>query len=226
LLRIRREADELCLVYACKRTGRGVRLQPDCRVVSTILAITAAYLLGSIPFAFLLARRRGIDLRRAGSANVGAANVLRTSGVSLAVMAMVFDGLKGAVAVLIAERVSALPAAPVAAGLASVLGHVYPVWLRFHGGKGVATAAGAFTLLAPAALATASAAFVVAVIATRMISVGSVSAAVTLAIATVVMGSPRLVISGAALAAAIIVYRHRGNLARLMAGTERRLGGA
>jgi glycerol-3-phosphate acyltransferase PlsY len=195
-------------------------------LISTIFAITAAYLLGSIPFAFLLARRRGVDLRRAGSANVGASNVLRTSGVPLAVLAMACDGLKGALAVLIAERISAVPAAPVAAGLASVLGHVYPVWLRFHGGKGVATAAGAFTLLAPAALAMASVVFMVAVIATRMISVGSVSAAVTLAIAAVVMGSPRLVISGAALAAAIIVYRHRGNLARLMAGTERRLGGA
>jgi glycerol-3-phosphate acyltransferase PlsY len=195
-------------------------------LIATIFAITAAYLLGSIPFAFLLARRRGVDLRRAGSANVGASNVLRTSGVPLAVLAMACDGLKGALAVLIAERISAVPAAPVAAGLASVLGHVYPVWLRFHGGKGVATAAGAFTLLAPAALAMASVVFMVAVIATRMISVGSVSAAVTLAIAAVVMGSPRLVISGAALAAAIIVYRHRGNLARLMAGTERRLGGA
>jgi glycerol-3-phosphate acyltransferase PlsY len=195
-------------------------------VTSTLVAVTAGYLLGSIPFAFLLARRRGVDLRRAGSANVGASNVLRTSGLPLAVMAMAFDGLKGALAIVVAERISALPAAPIAAGLASVLGHVYPVWLRFHGGKGVATAAGAFTLLAPAALATASVVFVVAVSATRMVSVGSVSGAVTLAIATALIGSPPLVIGGATLAAAIIVYRHRGNLARLMAGTERRLGGA
>lgn len=195
-------------------------------MISFILAAATAYLLGSIPFAFLLARRRGIDLRRAGSGNVGASNVLRTSGVSLAMLAMALDGLKGTLAVLIAERVSGIPAAPVAAGLASVLGHVYPVWLRFRGGKGVATAAGAFTLLAPAALGIASAVFVVAVAATRMISVGSVSAAVTLAITAALMDSPRLVIAGAVLAAAIIVYRHRENLARLMAGTERRVGGA
>ena len=191
-----------------------------------VLAAAIAYLIGSIPFAFLLARRRGVDLRRTGSGNVGASNVMRTSGMSLGVLAMVLDGLKGTLAVLIAERVSAMPAAPVAAALASVLGHVYPVWLRFHGGKGVATAAGAFTLLAPAAIAAASAVFVVAVAATRMISVGSVTAAVTLAIATALMDSSRFVVAGAVLAAAIIVYRHRDNLARLMAGTERRMGGA
>jgi len=195
-------------------------------VTSFIVAAATAYLLGSIPFAFLLARRRGIDLRRAGSGNVGASNVLRTSGVSLAVLAIALDGLKGTLAVLIAERVSAVPAAPVAAGLASVLGHVYPVWLRFHGGKGVATAAGVFTLLAPAALTAAAAVFAIAVVATRVISVGSVSAAVTLPIATALMDAPRLVVAGAVLAAAIIVHSHRANLARLVAGTERRVGGA
>ena len=195
-------------------------------MTSFIVAAATAYLLGSIPFAFLLARRRGIDLRRAGSGNVGASNVLRTSGVSLAVLAMALDGLKGTLAVLIAERVSAVPAAPVAAGLASVLGHVYPVWLRFHGGKGVATAAGVFTLLAPAALTAAAAVFAIAVVASRVVSVGSVSAAVTLPIATALMDAPRLVVAGAVLAAAIIVYSHRANLARLVAGTERRVGGA
>ena len=195
-------------------------------MITSLLAIVAAYLLGSIPFAFLLARRRGIDLRRAGSGNVGASNVMRTSGVSLAVMAMALDGLKGTLAVLIAERVSSAPAAPVAAGLASVVGHVFPVWLRFHGGKGVATAAGAFTLLAPVALAVASAVFAVVVILTRFISAGSVSAAVTLAIATAATRSSGRVVLGAVLAAAIIVHRHRGNLARLVAGTERRVGGA
>jgi glycerol-3-phosphate acyltransferase PlsY len=195
-------------------------------VTSFIVAAATAYLLGSIPFAFLLARRRGIDLRRAGSGNVGASNVLRTSGVSLAVLAIALDGLKGMLAVLIAERVSAVPAAPVAAGLASVVGHVYPVWLRFHGGKGVATAAGVFTVLAPAALTAAAAVFASAVVATRVISVGSVSAAVTLPIATALMDAPRLVVAGAVLAAAIIVYSHRANLARLVAGTERRVGGA
>ena len=188
--------------------------------------IVAAYLIGSVPFAFLLARRRGIDLRLAGSGNVGASNVLRTSGVSLAVLAMALDGLKGTLAVVLAQGVASGSAAPVAAGVASVLGHVYSPWLRFRGGKGVATAAGAFSMLAPMALGIASAVFVIAVVATRIISVGSVSAAVTLAVVTFVTDSPRLVIAGACLAAAIIVHRHRGNLARLAAGTERRVGGA
>lgn len=194
--------------------------------MNTFLAIAIAYLLGSVPFAFLLARRRGIDLRATGSGNVGATNVLRTSGVPLALVAMTLDGLKGALAVIVAERVTNGPTAPVAAALASVVGHIYPVWLRFKGGKGVATAAGAFTLLAPAALVVAVTVFAIVVAATRVISVGSISAALTLAIMTVVTQSPGMVIAGAFAAAAIIVYRHRGNLARLAAGTERRIGGA
>lgn len=194
--------------------------------MSTFLAIAIAYLLGSVPFAFLLARRRGIDLRATGSGNVGATNVLRTSGMPLALVAMTLDGLKGALAVIVAERVTSSPTAPVAAALASVVGHIYPVWLRFKGGKGVATAAGAFTLLAPAALVVALTVFAIVVAATRVISVGSISAALTLAIMTVVTQSPGMVIAGAFAAAAIIVYRHRGNLARLAAGTERRIGGA
>ena len=188
--------------------------------------IVAAYLIGSIPFAFLLARRRGVDLRMEGSGNVGASNVLRTSGTALAVVAMALDGLKGTFAVLLAQGAAPGPLVPVAAGVASVIGHVYPPWLRFHGGKGVATAAGAFSLLAPAALGIACAVFVLAVFATRIISVGSMSAAVTLAVVTAVTDAPRLVIAGACIAAALIVHRHRGNLSRLMAGTERRVGGA
>lgn len=190
------------------------------------VSVVAAYLIGSIPFAFLLARRRGIDLRQAGSGNVGASNVLRTSGVRLAVVAVALDGLKGTIAVLLAQGVAPGTAAPVAAGLASVLGHVYPPWLRFHGGKGVATAAGAFSVLAPAALGIAGAVFVLAVLATRIISIGSMSAAVTLAVVTAVTDSSRLVVAGACIAAALVVVRHRGNLARVMTGTERRVGGA
>jgi glycerol-3-phosphate acyltransferase PlsY len=192
----------------------------------TALIVIAAYLIGSVPFAFMLAQRRGVDLRRTGSGNVGASNVLRTSGVPLAVLAMALDGLKGALAVVLAQGVAAGSAVPVAAGLASMVGHIYPVWLRFHGGKGVATAAGAFSLLAPVALGLSVLVFVVVVLATRIISVGSVTAALTLAIATVATDSPRLVMAGAAVAAALIVHRHRGNLARLLAGTERRVGGA
>ena len=189
-----------------------------------LIVIALAYLVGSVPFAFLLSRRRGIDLREVGSGNVGASNVLRTSGVRAAVMAMVLDALKGVLAVMVAQRLTAGGAAPVAAGVASVVGHVYPVWLGFHGGKGVATAAGAFGVLAPVALAAACGVFLVAVWITRFISVGSVAAAVTLASVTLASDAPAVVGAGATIAALIIVHRHRDNLARVVSGTERRVG--
>jgi glycerol-3-phosphate acyltransferase PlsY len=192
--------------------------------MNQLLIVAIGYLVGSIPFAYLLSRRRGIDLRRVGSGNVGATNVLRTSGVPMAVAAMVLDALKGTVAVLVAAPVAVGPATPVAAGLASVVGHIYPVWLGFKGGKGVATAAGVFGVLAPAALAIASAVFVLAVWTTRYISVGSLAGAVTLAAATAASDVPSAVAVGAAATALVIIHRHRGNLARIIAGTERRVG--
>lgn len=189
-----------------------------------LFVISLGYVIGSIPFAFLVSRRRGIDLRRVGSGNVGAANVLRTSGVAAAVAAMCLDAMKGSLAVLVAQRLAAGQAAAVAAGVASVVGHIHPVWLGFRGGKGVATAAGVFAVLAPAALAVASAVFVMAVCITRYISVGSLAAAVALTAATLLIDVPAVVAAGAALTAAFIAHQHRGNLSRLFAGTERRVG--
>src|SRR4051794_13801386 len=116
------------------------------------VVIVLAYLVGSVPFAFLLTRRRGIDLREVGSGNVGAANVLRTSGAWLALPVLLLDASKGTLAVLVALAMTQDMVVPVAAGLAAIIGHVYPVWLHFRGGKGVATAGGAFAVLAPAAL--------------------------------------------------------------------------
>jgi glycerol-3-phosphate acyltransferase PlsY len=189
-----------------------------------VFAVTLGYLAGSIPFAFLLARRHGIDLRKVGSGNVGATNVLRTSGVPLAVTAMALDAMKGSLAVMIAQRLSEGAATPVAAGLAAILGHVYPVWLRFRGGKGVATAAGVFGVLTPLSLAVAAGVFVVSVVVSRYISVGSISGALALGVATVFDDVPSSVVAGAVVAALVIVERHRGNCARLIAGTERRIG--
>lgn len=189
-----------------------------------ILAVALGYLAGSVPFAFLLARRRGVDLRRAGSGNIGAANVLRTSGVASGLAAVGLDAAKGAVAVLVAERLTGGPATPVAAGLASVIGHIYPVWLRFRGGKGVATAAGVFAVLTPAAVTIAGVVFVAVIWTTRYVSVGSMTAAATLAVAAVASDGPTAVSIGAVIVALIIVERHRANLVRLAAGTERRIG--
>lgn len=189
-----------------------------------ILAVALGYLAGSVPFAFWLARRRGIDLRLTGSGNVGAANVLRTSGTSSAVVAMLLDAAKGVVAVLVAQRLTAGQATPVAAGLAAILGHLYPVWLGFKGGKGVATTAGVFFVLAPVALVVSGVVFLTAVWVTRYISAGSIAAALTLAAATAATRAPAAVIVGAIVAAVLIVHRHRGNVSRLVAGTEHRLG--
>jgi len=192
--------------------------------MADLLAVLAAYLMGSIPFAQLLSKRRGIDLRRVGSGNVGASNVLRTLGVRPAVLAMMLDAVKGTVAVLIAQRLTNGVAAPVAAGLASMIGHVYPVWLRFRGGKGVATAAGAFAVLTPVAAVAAVGAFLLTVALTRFISVGSMVAALTLAAWAIASDAPRIVEVGAAIGAALVLIGHRTNLLRLVAGTERRVG--
>lgn len=192
--------------------------------METAVAVAVAYLVGSIPFAFLLSRRRGIDLRQVGSGNIGASNVLRSTGVRAAILAMVLDGVKGALAVMLAQRLAAGPAVPVAAGLASVLGHIYPIWLRFRGGKGVATAAGVFAVLTPISLGVAGGVFLIAVWLTRYISVGSLAGAVALAAAAVASDAPTVVAVGAALALLIILFRHRANVRRLVAGTERRIG--
>ena len=192
--------------------------------MTDLLAVLAAYLMGSIPFAQLLSKRRGIDLRRVGSGNVGATNVLRTLGVRPAVVAMMLDAVKGTVAVLVAQRLTNGVAAPVVAGLASMLGHVYPIWLRFRGGKGVATAAGVFAVLTPVAAAVALAVFLLAVWVTRFISVGSMAAAITLAGWAIASDAPTAVGIGAAIAAMFVIVGHRTNVLRLAAGTERRIG--
>jgi len=189
-----------------------------------ITAVTLAYLVGSVPFAFLLSRRRGIDLREVGSGNVGATNVLRTSGVRTAMIAMGLDVIKGALVVVMAQRLIGGLGAPIAAGLASVLGHIYPIWLRFRGGKGVATAAGVFAVLTPMALGIASATFVLVVWMTRYISVGSVIGALTLAVVAVITDAPAVIEIGSVVAALMILQRHRSNIRRVFAGTERRIG--
>jgi acyl phosphate:glycerol-3-phosphate acyltransferase len=192
--------------------------------MNAVLAITLGYFVGSIPFAYLLSRHRGIDLRRAGSGNVGASNVLRTSGVRAALLAMLLDGAKGTIAVMMAQLLSLGIVASVVAACASIVGHVYPVWLRFRGGKGVATAAGAFVMLAPEALGIAAVVFLLAVVVTRFISVGSIAGALTLALVATVTDVPGVVAIGATASTIIIIYRHRENLVRLVAGTERRIG--
>jgi glycerol-3-phosphate acyltransferase PlsY len=189
-----------------------------------MLPVLLGYLTGSVPFAFLLARRAGIDVRVAGSGNVGAANVLRTTGAWRGFVVMALDVAKGVTAVAIAYVMSASAALAAATGTAAVVGHIYPVWLRFHGGKGVAVAAGVFTMLSPAATAIAAGLFLVTVWITRYISLGSIAATLALPPAAWLTGSPRAVVFAAAGSALLILFRHRSNWRRLRTGTERRMG--
>ncbi len=186
--------------------------------------VAVAYLIGSIPFALLLARRFGTDLRRTGSGNLGAANVMRASGVRAGLLVAGLDVAKGAVGVALASRFSDNASAPAIAGFAAIVGHIYPVWLRFRGGKGVATACGAFSVLTPAAVPPAMAVFVAAVWLTKYVSAGSVLATLALPPIAYALGSPAPAVLSAFAAAALIVFRHRSNLARLRTGTERRVG--
>jgi glycerol-3-phosphate acyltransferase PlsY len=188
-----------------------------------MLPVLLGYFAGSVPFAFLLARRAGVDVRVAGSGNVGAANVLRTAGPWRGILVMALDVGKGAAAVLVANATSGVAVAALT-GAAAIVGHIYPVWLRFHGGKGVAVAAGVFTVLAPAATAIAATLFLVTVWLTRYVSLGSVAATLALPPAAWLAGAPRAVVFVAAGAGALIVFRHRANLRRLLSGTERRMG--
>ena len=189
-----------------------------------VVAIVAGYLLGSIPFALLLTRSRGVDLRVAGSRNVGAANVLRTTGVMPAVAVMLLDAAKGAAAILAARLLTDNLTIVMTAGLAAIVGHVYPAWLGFRGGKGVAASAGVFMMLAPLATAIAALVFVATIFVTRFISAGSIAGALALAIAALAGNAPGPVVAGAIAAALLVMHRHRDNVSRLLAGTERRIG--
>ena len=190
------------------------------------LAIVGAYLLGSVPFSFVVARAFGVeDVRRVGSGNVGATNVLRSAGRAAGALALLLDAAKGAAASGLALWLAPEPATvPALAAIAAVLGHMYPVWLRFQGGKGVATGLGAFAPLAPQAALGATALFLVTLVGTRYVSLSSIVAAVSLAVLAWVFGASIPVAGLATLTAALVVVRHRSNLRRLWAGSERRAG--
>ncbi|HJU43379.1 MAG TPA: glycerol-3-phosphate 1-O-acyltransferase PlsY [Vicinamibacterales bacterium] len=181
-------------------------------------SILIGYLVGSLPIGYLITHStRGIDLRRVGSGNVGAANVYRTSGLGMAIGVMLADAGKGAAAVLVGGSGTGA----VAAGIAAVFGHVYPVWLGFRGGKGVATASGAFSVLSPLPTAIAAAAFALTVYRSRFVSLGSVVATLMLPLVEWLTPGRRAVDIGATIVAAVILFRHRGNIARLWSRTER-----
>ena len=208
--------------------------------------IVIAYLLGSIPFGYLIVRAtQGADVRETGSGGTGATNVSRRAGKAAGLVTLLLDALKGAAAVAIAKVVLGLPVfafgsstgLPVenadwwvaAAAIAVIVGHIFPVWLRFRGGKGVATGVGVFLVMAPIAVAFAGVIFVLVVWRTRYVSLGSIVAAVAIPMFVLLQNafirpveSLAPIMSAAIAGAALIVFAHRENIGRLMNGTESR----
>lgn len=190
--------------------------------MTAALAVAVAYLLGSVPFAFLAGRSRGVDLRLVGSGNLGAANVFRALGTRMGIAVMALDIGKGVAAVLIARAIADDPWPAVAAG-AAMAGHVLPVWLRFKGGKGVAVGGGAVIGLMPLASLLLIGLWLLIVVVSRYTSLGSVLGAAAATPVVWAMGYPASSVTFTALAAAAVLLLHRGNIARLARGRENRI---
>lgn len=197
--------------------------------------IVVAYLLGSIPSGYLIVRaRHGADIRKTGSGGTGATNVSRRAGKSAGVITLVLDALKGTVAVMFAKLLltSSVQNASwwvAAAAVVVIVGHIFPVWLEFSGGKGVATGVGVFLMLAPVAVALAAVIFILTVGLTRYVSLGSIVAAATIPLFVLLQNGfirPLYgqvpIMTAALLGAALIVFAHRENIKRLILGTESR----
>jgi glycerol-3-phosphate acyltransferase PlsY len=197
-----------------------------------VLVLMAAYLLGSIPFGYLIVRaKEGTDVRETGSGGTGATNVTRRAGKLAGVVTLLLDAAKGAMAVALARWMVA-PDFGVnwwvaAASILAVAGHIFPVWLRFRGGKGVATGVGVFLALAPLAVACAATIFILVVLATRYISLGSITATATFPLCVWLLsryGKTPIgfapVMTVAIIGGALIIFMHRANIVRLISGTE------
>jgi acyl phosphate:glycerol-3-phosphate acyltransferase len=200
-----------------------------------LLVILIAYLLGSIPFGYLIVRTTaGGDVRETGSGGTGATNVSRRAGKAAGVLTLFLDALKGAAAVLVARIMLGGAATNVnvkwfvaVAAVAAIVGHIFPVWLRFRGGKGVATAAGVFFMFAPFALLCAGLVFLLVVAITRYVSLASLAAAVTIPFFLWLQkwlvqpaADLRPPLSAAVVSALLIIFAHRGNIRRLISGSE------
>ena len=195
------------------------------------LVIVVAYLIGSIPFGYLIVRQKlGDDVRVTGSGGTGATNVSRRAGKTAGVLTLVLDALKGAAAILIAQKLGGSDWITAGAAIAVIVGHIFPVWLGFRGGKGVATGAGVFLVLAPIALLCAGFVFVAIVFFTRYVSLGSMMAAALIpvfvwlhSVFVVPMADLRPLLLATVVGALLIIFAHRGNIERLARGTESQL---
>ena len=185
-----------------------------------IALVIGAYLLGSIPTGFLIAKAFGIDIRATGSGNIGATNVYRSLGRKVGIITLLGDCLKGLIPIL-AVRYMQLPDIWVAAtGLAAFFGHVYTVFLRFKGGKGVATALGVFIGISPVSVVAAVAIFIIVLLKWRYVSLASISAAAAIPFIIAFIEKKEVLIAMSLVIAAIIIFRHSENIRRLKNGTE------
>jgi acyl phosphate:glycerol-3-phosphate acyltransferase len=191
-------------------------------VIIALVVLLVAYLLGAIPFGYLLVKwTTGGDVRRAGSGNTGATNVLRTSGRAAGIATLLLDIGKGYLAVWVAGRLTQQePLAMSAAALAVMAGHAYPVFLKFRGGKAVASFVGAFLCLTPAAVAVETIVFVVIVVRTRHISLGSIVGAATFPWAVWLIEQSPIHVTAALIGGIFIIYKHSSNIRRLRAESE------
>ncbi len=217
-------------------------------VLAYIIVAVAAYLLGSIPTGFLVAKAKGIDIRSVGSGNIGATNAMRVLGKPAGIFVLLMDMLKGWLAVYLGAIIYrilfqhfmsgpdingfySLPQTQeirkfaLIGGIFAVLGHNYTCWLKFKGGKGIATTAGVFLALAPWALLVALVVFILAILFTKYVSVGSIAGAIALPATVWIMSPQNLFLCIVTTALGVLaIYKHKSNIQRLMAGTENRLG--
>jgi len=208
-------------------------------ILDYIIVAVAAYLLGSIPTGFLVAKAKGIDIRSVGSGNIGATNAMRVLGKPAGIFVLLMDAAKGFGAVWLCQvwlyclippqfadtQQATFETYSIIAGIFAVLGHNYTCWLKFKGGKGIATTAGVYLALAPWAVLVALIVFILAVLLTKYVSVGSIAAAIALPVTVWIM-TPHNLFLGIVTTAlgALAIYKHKSNIHRLMAGTENRLG--
>ena len=192
-------------------------------MTEAVAAIAIGYLLGSLPFGYWAGRLRGVDLRLVGSGNTGATNAMRVLGMKVGVPVMILDIGKGVAAVVIARWLSPEDVVPVLAAAAAVAGHMYPLFLGFRGGKGVATGAGTMLALVPAIGLAAFVLWLTVSLATRYVSIGSVVTAIAYPAAALATGQPWPITLYALVAGLWVIWRHRANIARLRAGTEHRI---
>lgn len=212
--------------------GGGAHYTASVAVGWHIAVAVAGYLIGSIPTGYLVARSRGVDIRKVGSGNIGATNVLRSLGKPAGILVLALDALKGALACwllpLAAEACAGAGAEPhvetlrIVAGIAAILGHNYTCWLRFKGGKGIATSAGVLVVWMPAALGLALVVWVLAFFVSGYVSLASILAAFALPFIVWLTGGSATLIVVAAVLGGLAIYRHRSNIRRLRDGTEHR----